>query len=63
MGRYIDTKILPGYYTIIDFNMAYNSNCVFNENAICPIPPEENFLPIEIMAGEKMYKDSSEGSQ
>ena len=63
LGRYIDAEILPGYYTIIDFNMAYNPNCMFNEDAICPIPPKENFLPIEIMAGEKKYNSPSKGSQ
>lgn len=63
LGRYIDAEILPGYYTIIDFNLAYNPNCMFNENAICPIPPEENFLPIKVMAGEKRYSASSKGSQ
>jgi uncharacterized protein (DUF1684 family) len=53
LGRYIDAEIIPGYFTIIDFNMAYNPNCVFNENAVCPIPPEDNSLPLEIKAGEK----------
>ncbi len=56
MGRYIDAEILPGYYTIIDFNMAYSPNCMFNENATCPLPPEENFLPTRILAGEKKYE-------
>jgi len=63
LGRYIDTEILPGYYTIIDFNLAYNPNCMFDENAICPIPPEENSLPIKVLAGEKKYNGSSKGSQ
>ncbi len=63
VGRYIDAEILPGYQTIIDFNMAYNPNCMFNENAVCPIPPEENSLPTRILAGEKKYESSSETPQ
>jgi len=63
VGRYIDAEILPGYHTIIDFNMAYNPNCMFNENAVCPIPPEENSLPTRILAGEKKYEGSSETPQ
>jgi len=39
----------------IDFNMAYNPYCVYNPNHSCPIPPNENDLPIKILAGEKMY--------
>ncbi len=61
VGRYIDAQILPGYYTIIDFNLAYNPNCAFNEEAICPIPPEENYLPVGIAAGEKKYESPSHG--
>lgn len=63
MGRYIDAEILPGYHTIIDFNMAYSPNCMFNENSICPIPPQENFLPKGIVAGEKKYVGQPETSQ
>ncbi|NIQ39681.1 MAG: DUF1684 domain-containing protein [Proteobacteria bacterium] len=63
MGRYIDAEILPGYHTVIDFNMAYSPNCMFNDNFTCPIPPEENSLSVRITAGEKKYKNASEGSQ
>ncbi|MBW2056073.1 MAG: DUF1684 domain-containing protein [Deltaproteobacteria bacterium] len=59
LGRYLNAEIFPGYYTIIDFNMAYNPNCAFNENSVCPIPPEENYLPVEIKAGEKRYRSPS----
>ena len=40
----------------IDFNMAYNPPCVFSTFTTCPLPPEENILPIEINAGELDYK-------
>jgi hypothetical protein len=42
--------------TWIDFNQAYNPPCVFSPFATCPLPPEENQLPLRIVAGEKMVK-------
>jgi hypothetical protein len=41
--------------TVIDFNKAYNPPCAFTPYATCPLPPEQNILPIEIKAGEKKY--------
>lgn len=41
--------------TVIDFNKAYNPPCVFTPFATCPLPPEQNRLPIKILAGEKTY--------
>jgi hypothetical protein len=55
MGRYLDAEILTGYYTVVDFNRAYNPGCVYNSKYVCVIPPEKNFLDIEIRAGEKNY--------
>jgi len=37
----------------IDFNKAYNPPCAFTPYATCPLPPEQNKLPIRIPAGEK----------
>jgi hypothetical protein len=39
----------------IDFNKAINPPCAFTEYATCPLPPNENRLPIAITAGEKNY--------
>ena len=56
-GRYLDAEIImPGYKTVVDFNMAYNPSCVYNERYICIIPPDENKFDEEIKAGEKMFK-------
>jgi uncharacterized protein (DUF1684 family) len=56
-GRYLDAEvIMPGYKTVIDFNMAYNPSCVYNDKFICIIPPDENNFDLEIKAGEKMFK-------
>lgn len=42
---------------VIDFNLAYNPPCVFTPYATCPLPPQQNRLPIRIEAGEKVYGD------
>lgn len=56
-GRYLDAEILlPGYETVIDFNMVYNPSCAYNDNFICVISPKESALDIEIRAGEKKFK-------
>ena len=38
---------------IIDFNMAFNPYCAYNNYYICPIPPQENTISVPIRAGEK----------
>ena len=53
-GRYIDMEESKEY--VIDFNMAYNPFCVYNENYSCPIPPRENWLSVGVKAGEKNFK-------
>ncbi len=55
-GRYlvIDAPDENGI-TYIDFNKAYNPPCAFSPFATCPLPPEQNKLPLRITAGEKDY--------
>ncbi|MDO9351531.1 MAG: DUF1684 domain-containing protein [Deltaproteobacteria bacterium] len=56
-GRYLDAEIaVPDYEVTIDFNMAYNPSCAYNEKFVCALPPEENILNIEIQAGEKKFR-------
>ena len=55
-GRYIDAEILNGYKMVLDFNMAYNPACIYNNKFVCVLPPKENILNIEIKAGEKNLK-------
>lgn len=38
---------------VIDFNKAYSPPCAFTNYATCPLPPQQNILPIAIEAGEK----------
>ena len=52
-GRYIDISFKNAQRIEIDFNKAYNPFCVYNAEYICPIPPKENFIDEEIIAGEK----------
>ncbi len=54
-GRFLDAYIpeTPTGYITLDFNKAYNPYCAYNKKFICPIPPEENKLPIAIKAGVK----------
>ena len=55
-GRYIDAEILPDYKMVLDFNMAYNPSCAYNEKFVCVLPPRENMLGVEIQAGERNFR-------
>ena len=52
-GRYLDLRPTgTGIYTI-DFNLAYNPYCAYNQKYECPYPPPSNRLKVAIRAGEK----------
>jgi uncharacterized protein (DUF1684 family) len=55
-GRYIDPEVLPDGRLVLDFNLAYNPYCAYNDQYSCPLPPVENRLDVAIKAGEKNYK-------
>jgi len=55
-GRYLDPELKEDGMLILDFNLAYNPYCAYNELYSCPIPPAENRLSVPIKAGEKNYK-------
>lgn len=38
---------------LVDFNKAYSPPCAFTKYATCPLPPDQNRLPIRVEAGEK----------
>ena len=51
-GRYLDLDVPKGQSSVIlDFNYAYNPYCAYTTGWFCPIPPEENFLNVEVRAG------------
>ncbi len=56
-GRYLEPEPLPGGRFFIDFNMAYNPYCAYNEQWSCPLTPLENRLKVPIRAGEKLFHE------
>jgi len=55
-GRFLDaTKPDANGNVVLDFNKSYNPPCAFTAFATCPLPPPENRLDLEIVAGEKAY--------
>ena len=55
-GRYLFMEPMPEGRVLIDFNRAYNPFCEYNERYTCTYAPEENWLGIEIRAGEKRFR-------
>ena len=60
-GRFLVVEMPEEGKVVIDFNRAYNPPCAYSDYATCPLPPMENRLPIRIEAGEKTFRDKSEG--
>ncbi len=54
-GRYLEPEPLSGNRFVVDFNLAYNPYCAYNEIWSCPITPPENRLKVPIRAGEKLF--------
>ncbi|MDH5609372.1 MAG: DUF1684 domain-containing protein [Cyclobacteriaceae bacterium] len=57
-GRYLDVTLGKSQKTTLDFNLAYNPYCAYVSGYSCPLPPPENTLPISILAGEKIFKNT-----
>ncbi len=55
-GRYLDPQQKPNGKLTIDFNYAYNPYCAYADGWSCPLPPEQNRLPVELRAGEKTFR-------
>ncbi len=54
-GRYLEPEEQPGGKFMIDFNLAYNPYCAYNERWSCPLTPFENRVKVPIRAGEKIF--------
>jgi uncharacterized protein (DUF1684 family) len=52
-GRYLDPQEVRPGILLVDFNLAYNPYCAYNERWSCPLPPAENRLSVRLEAGEK----------
>ncbi len=60
-GRYLNIQIdEQNLKAVIDFNKAYNPFCIYDPEFSCPIPPKENHINTEVLAGEKIWKYSNE---
>lgn len=55
-GRYLYADLPKDGKVVLDFNRAENPPCAFTLYATCPLPPRQNFLPIEILAGERAFR-------
>jgi hypothetical protein len=57
VGRYIDFEKVdnPEYIYTIDFNSSYNPYCAYSPNYSCAVPTKEDFIPVEIKAGERNF--------
>jgi uncharacterized protein (DUF1684 family) len=56
-GRYLEPEEIRPNILLVDFNMAYNPYCAYNERWSCPLPPSANRLKVRIAAGEKKFHD------
>lgn len=54
-GRYLDPEPLGNNRFHVDFNLAYNPYCAYNEYWSCPLTPFENHLNVPIRAGERLF--------
>lgn len=53
-GRYLEPEALVNGKFLIDFNLAYNPYCAYNNHWSCPLTPFENRLKVPVQAGEKI---------
>lgn len=56
-GRYLEPEPLGGHRFRVDFNLAYNPFCAYNEAWSCPITPGENRIEVPVRAGEKVFEE------
>jgi hypothetical protein len=57
-GRYLEPEQLPDGQFLVDFNLAYNPYCAYNDRWSCPITPAENRLYVPIRAGEMLFSSA-----
>jgi len=59
-GRYV--PVTPSGPTVmVDFNLAQNPWCVYDEEFSCPLPPSGNLISKDIEAGERLYHSPMKG--
>lgn len=57
VGRYLDFEFNddPEFIYTIDFNRAFNPYCAYSSLFTCPIPRVEDYIDMEIEAGERNF--------
>ncbi len=55
-GRFMELTMVETDTITLDFNTAFNPYCAYNHKYSCPVPPEENDLPVPVPVGELPYK-------
>jgi uncharacterized protein len=55
-GRFLYVGLPNADRIEVDFNEAFNPPCAFTDFATCPLPPQENQLPLAVNAGELKYE-------
>ena len=58
-GRYLEPEPLSSGKFLVDFNLAYNPYCAYNDLYSCPLTPAENRIRVPVQAGEKIFKRES----
>jgi uncharacterized protein (DUF1684 family) len=56
-GRYLEPEDPGDGRLHVDFNLAYNPYCAYNDRFSCPLPPRQNWIAVRIEAGEKKFHD------
>ncbi|MEM8898559.1 MAG: DUF1684 domain-containing protein [Bacteroidota bacterium] len=54
-GRYLEIEDPEGDELVLDFNKAYNPYCAYGGDFACVVPPRDNLIEVEVMAGEKEF--------
>ncbi len=45
---------------VLDFNYAYNPSCAYHPQWVCPLPPRENYMALNVQSGELNFSTSSD---
>lgn len=56
-GRYLEPQEIRSDILYVDFNLAYNPYCAYNDIWSCPLPPRNNSLLVRIDAGEMNFNN------
>ncbi len=56
-GRYLEPEPTGQGKFRVDFNVAYNPYCAYNDRWSCPLTPFENRLKVPIRAGEGIFHE------